>query len=60
MIVRYSEAGNLIYEDGKAIYIEITKVIKQSLSEYFIFYSEIQNTYYKEEEYAKSYQLFQE
>jgi predicted AAA+ superfamily ATPase len=34
--------------------------VRQSLSEYFIFFNELQTTYYNEEEYAKSYRLFQE
>ena len=34
--------------------------VKQSLSEYFIFANELQSTYYNEEDYLKSYKLFQE
>lgn len=33
--------------------------VKQSLSEYFIFVSELQTIYYNEEDYAKSYKMFQ-
>jgi hypothetical protein len=48
-----------MYEDGKGSYKEFVNDVKQSLTEFFTFFNEIQNTYYDEEEYAKTYEQFQ-
>jgi hypothetical protein len=60
LISRYSEVGIKIYDEGRDFYRSFVGEVKQSFTELFTFFNEIQNTYYNEEEYAKSYHLFQE
>ena len=60
LITNYNQSAELISQDGKISYLAFVNNVKQSLSEYFIFFNEIQSTYYNEEDYSKSYRLFQE
>ena len=38
-----------MYKEGRSAYLSFTGEVKQSLTEYFTFFNEIQNTYYDEE-----------